>query len=92
MAKTLIVNLTDELEQALTLQAQQLNKSPEEVVLDLLSRRLTPLPQAPTQSPIGDDPLLQLIGSIHVEDIHDLGENHDHYIGQALYQELHPDE
>ncbi|UBF29438.1 helix-turn-helix transcriptional regulator [Kovacikia minuta CCNUW1] len=39
-----------------------------------------------------NDPLVQLFGSIQVEGIHDLGENHDHYIGQALYEELHPNE
>jgi hypothetical protein len=33
------------------------------------------------------DPLLQLIGSLSV-DIPDLAENHDYYIGQALYREL----
>lgn len=90
MAKTLTIQIPDDLEQALTLQAQRLNKSPEDVVLELLSRQLPPLPQAKAQTE--DDPLLQLLGSIHLEGISDLGENHDHYIGQALYRELHPDE
>lgn len=90
MAKTLTIQIPDDLEQALTLQAQKLNKSPEDVVLELLSRQFPLLPQAEAQTE--DDPLLQLLGSIHLEGISDLGDNHDHYIGQALYRELHPDE
>jgi hypothetical protein len=88
MAKTLTIQIPDDLEQALTLQAQRLNQSPEDVVLELLSRQLPPLPQPQAE----EDPLLKLLGSIHLEGISDLGENHDHYIGQALYRELHPDE
>jgi len=34
---------------------------------------------------------LRLIGSLSI-DIPDLAENHDDYIGQALYQELKKDE
>jgi len=33
------------------------------------------------------DPLLWLIGSLDIA-VPDLAENHDYYIGQALYQEL----
>jgi hypothetical protein len=95
MAKTLTIQIPDDIEQALTLQAQRLNKSPEEVVLELLSLQLTPLQQSqPEVQAIqsDEDPILKLIGSIHIEGISDLGENHDYYIGQALYREMHPDE
>ena len=92
MAKTLTIQIPDDLEQALTLQAQRLNKSPEDVVVELLSRQLPPLPQPQAEAQTADDPLLKLLGSIHLEGISDLGENHDYYIGQALYRELHPDE
>ena len=92
MSKTLTIQIPDDLEQALTLQAQRLNKSPEDVVVELLSRQLPSLPQPQAETQTEDDPLLKLIGSIHLEGISDLGENHDHYIGQALYRELHPDE
>ena len=92
MSKTLTIQISDDLEQALTLQAQRLNKSPEDVVVELLYRQLPPLPQPQAETQTEDDPFLKLIGSIHLEGISDLGENHDYYIGQALYRELHPDE
>ncbi len=92
MAKTLTIQMSDDLEQALILQAQRLNKSPEEVVLELLAQQLPPLHEPQPEGQSDEDPILKLIGSIHLEGIHDLGENHDYYIGQALYQEMHPDE
>lgn len=84
MAKTLVINLPDDLEQILTAQAKQLNQSPENFVLQVLSKQLTAQPQ--TAHSI-EDPLLPLIGSITV-DIPDLAEEHDRYIGQALIQKL----
>jgi len=66
MAKTLTIQIPDDLEQALTLQAQRLNKSPEDVVLELLSRQLPPLPQPQAEAQIEEDPLLKLLGSIHL--------------------------
>lgn len=83
---TFTIILSDELEQALITEAERLNKSPEEVVLQVLSQQLGTSSQSQTQ-PEETDPLLRLIGSISV-DIPDLAENHDKYIGQALYQEL----
>ena len=91
MAKTLVINLPDDLEQALTAQAEQLNQSPEEVALQMLSQQLAARPQPQTAQSSEDDSLLRLIGSLHV-DIPDLAENHDYYIGQALYLELAGDE
>ena len=87
MAKTFVINLPDDLEQVLIALAEHLSKSPEEVVLQVLSQQLTTpsLSQSVQQSEA--DPLLRLIGSLSV-DIPDLAENHDYYIGQALYQEL----
>lgn len=91
MAKTLVINLPDDLEQALTAQAEQLNQSPEEVALQMLSQQLIVRSQ-PEIAPLSeDDPLSQLIGSLQI-DIPDLAENHDYYIGQALYRELTGDE
>jgi hypothetical protein len=87
MAKTFVITLPDDLEQALTTQAERLNKSPEEVVLQVLSQELTNLAQCETIQKTETDPLLRLIGSLSM-DIPDLAENHDYYIGQALYQEL----
>lgn len=91
MAKTLVITLPDDLEEVLTAQAKQLNQSPEELILQVLSQELTVQLQPPgTRSP-DVDPLLPLIGSLSV-DISDLAENHDYYIGQALLQKLEPTE
>ena len=87
MAKTFTITLPDDLDQALTAQAQHLNKSPEEIVLQLLSQQLTILFQSNSVQQVETDPLLRLIGSLSV-DVPDLAENHDYYIGQALYEEL----
>jgi hypothetical protein len=87
MAKTFVITLPDDLEQALTAQAERLNKSPEEVVLQVLSQQLTNPSQSEALQKTETDPLLRLIGSLSV-DIPDLAENHDYYLGQALYQEL----
>lgn len=87
MAKIFTINLPDDLEQALTAQAERLNQSPEEIVLQALSHQLTNLlPSNPVQQ-AQTDPLLQLIGSLSI-DVPDLAENHDRYIGQDLCQEL----
>lgn len=43
MAKTFVITLPDDLEQALAAQAERLNKSPKEVVLQVLSQQLTTL-------------------------------------------------
>jgi len=87
MAKTFVITLSDDLEQALTTQALRLNKSLEEIMLQVLSEQLTNPSRLRAAQQAEVDPLLQLIGSLSV-DIPDLAENHDYYIGQALYQEL----
>ncbi|HAG80889.1 MAG TPA: hypothetical protein DCL61_06885 [Cyanobacteria bacterium UBA12227] len=91
MARTFTITLPDDLEQALTAQAERLNKSPEEIMLQALSQQLTILFQSNSVQQVETDPLLRLIGSLNV-DVPDLAENHDYYIGQALYQELRGDE
>jgi hypothetical protein len=91
MAQTFFITLPDDLEQALNAQAERLNKSPEEVVLQVLSQQLITSSQSNFIQQPNTDPLLRLIGSLSV-DIPDLAENHDYYIGQALYQELRGDE
>lgn len=87
MVKTFTITVPDDLEQALTAQAERLNKSPEEIVLQLLSQQLIALLQANSAQSVETDPLLRLIGSLNI-DVPDLAENHDDYIGQALNQEL----
>ncbi|MEH2142359.1 hypothetical protein [Nostoc sp.] len=91
MAQTFLITLPNDLEQALNAQAERLNKSPEEVVLQVLSQQLITSSQTNFIQQPDTDPLLRLIGSLSV-DILDLAENHDYYIGQVLYQELRGDE
>jgi len=90
MAKTFTITLPDNLEKALTAQAERLNQAPEEIMLQVLTKQLTALSQNNSVVPIETDPLVRLIGSLSV-DIPDLAENHDHYIGQDFYQELKVD-
>lgn len=87
MAKTFVITLPDDLEQALTIAAERLNKSPEEIMVQVLSEQLTHSPELGGIQQAEADPLLQLIGSLSV-DLPDLAENHDRYIGQALNREL----
>jgi hypothetical protein len=87
MSKTLTITLPDNLDQALTAQAQRLNQSLEAIVLQALTKQLTALSQSNSVQTVETDPLLRLIGSLNV-DIPDLAENCDRYIGQDLYQEL----
>jgi hypothetical protein len=87
MARTFTITLSDDLAQALTAQAERLNKSPEEIMLQVLSQQLAISFQSNSAQQVETDPLLRLIGSLDI-DVPDLAENHDHYIGQALYQEL----
>lgn len=87
MAKTFTITLPDDLEQALTAQAERLNQSPEEIVLQVVSQQLTALLPSKSAQQVETDPLLRLIGSLSI-DVPDLAENHDYYIGQALCQEL----
>lgn len=88
MSKTYTITLPDNLEQALNKALNQTQQTPEETILQLLTQSLTPT--APPPDP-KTDPLHQLIGCIDT-DIPDIAENHDHYIGQALYEEMHRDE
>ena len=85
MSKTITITLPDRLEQAITQARQDTQTTEEQMILQLLTQLLTPLPDPET------DPLLKLIGCIN-SDIIDVAENHDYYIGQALYEELHPHE
>ncbi|PHM09325.1 hypothetical protein [Nostoc sp. 'Peltigera malacea cyanobiont' DB3992] len=81
MAKTLTIQLSDELESKLTAQAQKLNLSLEDLILQSLS-------QSAKQENISEfDPILPLLGTLKFENS-DVEENHDRYLQQALQQEL----
>ncbi|MEH2330963.1 hypothetical protein [Nostoc sp.] len=81
MAKTLTIQLSDELESKLTVQAQKLNLSLEDLILQSLS-------QSAKQENISEfDPILPLLGTLKFDNS-DVGENHDQYLQQTLQQEL----
>jgi len=85
MAKTLTIQLSDELESKLTAQAQKLNLSLEDLILQSLS-------QSAKQENISEfDPILPLLGTLKFDNS-DVGENHDQYLQQTLQQELKIDE
>ncbi|MCC5630716.1 hypothetical protein LC613_23045 [Nostoc sphaeroides CHAB 2801] len=85
MAKTLTIQLSDELESKLTAQAEKLNLSLEDLILQSLS-------ESAKQENISEfDPILPLIGTLKFENS-DVGENHDQYLQQTLQQELKIDE
>ncbi|MEH2212884.1 hypothetical protein [Nostoc sp.] len=85
MAKTLTIQLSDELESKLNAQAQKLNLSLEDLILQSLS-------QSAKQENISElDPILPLLGTLEF-DSSDVGENHDQYLQQTLQQELKIDE
>lgn len=77
MAKTLTIQLSDELESKLTAQAEKLNLSLEDLILQSLS-------QSAKQENISEfDPILPLLGTLKFDNS-DVGENHDQYLQQTL--------
>ncbi|MBH8552855.1 hypothetical protein I8751_10840 [Nostocaceae cyanobacterium CENA357] len=85
MAKTLTIQLSDDLESKLTAQAQKLNLSLEDLILQSLSK-------SAKQENISEfDPILPLLGTLKFDNS-DVGENHDQYLQQTLQQELKIDE
>jgi hypothetical protein len=81
MAKTLTIHLSDDLESKLTAQAEKLNLSLEDLILQSLS-------QSSKQENISEfDPILSLLGTLKFDNS-DVGENHDQYLRQSLQQEL----
>ncbi|MEH2129635.1 MAG: hypothetical protein V7K86_03030 [Nostoc sp.] len=85
MAKTLTIQLSDDLERKLTAQAEKLNLSLEDLILQSLS-------QSAKQENISEfDPISPLLGTLKFDNS-DVGENHDQYLQQTLQQELKIDE
>ena len=81
MSKTLVIEVPDELQQQLLKQARQQNISLETLVLQSLSKVAT------VSNWDSADPILPLLGTLSAE-VSDIGENHDQYIGNALYKEI----
>ena len=81
MAKSLAIELTDELEEQLLQRANKLNISLESLVLQSLTQLVN------SQNSDEFDPILPLLGTLTAT-VDDIGENHDRYIGSALQQEI----
>lgn len=81
MTKTLVRELSDELQQQLLERANKLNISLETLVLQSLTKLVSP------PSMDESDPILPLLGTLTAE-VSDVSENHDRYIGNALQQEI----
>ncbi len=80
MSTTLVIEITEELQQRLLERSRQQNISLESLVLRSLNNLVV--------SPISEqsDPILPLLGTL-TADINDVGDNHDFYLGQAWQQE-----
>ena len=81
MSKTLTIQLSDELEHQLKAEAEKLNLSLEELVLQSLGKTLK------LQDSYEEDPVLPLLGTLRFENS-DIGENHDQYLQESGEQEL----
>jgi hypothetical protein len=78
MSHTLTLDLPNEVYEPLSRKARQDGRKPEDVATEWLTAAV----QRETA-----DPLLQLAGTLEA-DVTDIGERHDHYIGEALAGEL----
>lgn len=76
--QTLTVELEDRLYQTLKLIAQQLGQTPEQIGAQWIAKAV---------ERVECDPLLALAGTLEC-DVTDVGERHDHYIGQSLLSEM----
>ncbi len=77
MSQPLTIEISDAIFQSLQKRADQLGKTPEAVAADLIAQRIG-----------GDgDPLMRWAGAIDIQP-NDVAERHDHYLGQALADEL----
>jgi len=80
--QTLTVELEDRLYQALNRIAQQLGQTPEQISAQWIAKAV---------ERVECDPLLALAGTLEC-DVTDVGERHDHYIGQSLLSEMRGNE
>lgn len=82
MAKTLVIELPDELAHQLEAQATRQNTSLENIVLQWLTRLVRLVVDE-----VEVDPITPLLGTLTTE-VNDVGERHDAYLGNVLQQEL----
>lgn len=83
MMTPVTLQLPDELADQLNALAAQQNVSLESYVLRYLTLQLSSPASSGEEAAVEFDPITPLIGSLDIGTT-ELGENHDHYIGQAL--------
>jgi hypothetical protein len=85
MSQAFTIELPEALQQTLIHQATQTHITPEELIIQALNQYLHT--QQSDNSTPETEQLLSLIGTLDLGTT-DLSENHDQYIGEALYREL----
>jgi hypothetical protein len=78
MGHTLTLDIPEEVYESLFRKAKQAGRTPEDMVLEWLTR---------SAQGLADDPLLQLAGTFESA-LTDVSDRHDDYIGQGLREEL----
>ena len=90
--KTITLDIDEQLLERVSAIASSQNRTVQEILIELLVS-LDRVSEAKTAA-IADqseyDPITPLLGSLQL-DTQDLAENHDFYLGQALYRELQGD-
>lgn len=91
--KTIEIQVDEQLFQHAQAIAESRHSSIQELLVELLHSLAKPAATAtePASEPAEYDPITPLLGTLHLG-THDLGENHDYYIGQALLRELRQSE
>lgn len=90
--KTIRLNIDDQLLERVSAIAASQNSTLQELLIKLLNSLDDANPEIDCLAEEQEyDPITPLIGSLHLG-THDLGENHDRYIGQSFYREIKGDE
>lgn len=84
MLRTLTIELPETTFELIEEQAQNQGLQPSELVVELLAAAVQRIQN------IEPDPLDSLVGALDVP-LHDLADQHDSYLGEALLKEMHHD-
>jgi hypothetical protein len=78
MGHALTLEIPDHVYESLVKRAEQVGKTPEEIVMEWVAH---------ASQLLTDDPLLQLAGAF-ASNLADVSARHDDYLGQSLFEEL----
>ena len=79
MGHVLTIEIPDHVYESLVKRAEQVGKTPEEIIMEWVTH---------ASQLLTDDPLLQLAGAFE-SNLTDISARHDDYLGQSLLEELH---